>query len=144
MRFIDTNEKAASIAMILMGIGFAVLYPKNLWIAQEGWIWDFPGRNFAFERMFVAMYATLGAFMIWGARDPVRYVPLINFTIVSGFLHATVMLIDAMHIPGMHTHLGWRGDVMGTYLAPVVLTIFHPRRRYFRGRSIRQHSPSAS
>jgi len=109
-----------------------VLYPKNLLIQQYGWVWDYPSRHIAFEHMLVAVYATLGVFLIWAAKDPLRFEPLINFTIVSGALHATVMLIDAFHMPGMHSHLHWRGDVVGTYLAPVVLTIFHPRRRYWR------------
>jgi hypothetical protein len=88
MRFIDTKDKAASIAMILMGLGMVVLYPKNLLIGQEGWIWDYPNRHVAFEHMLVAVYVTLGGFLIWGARDPERFLPLINFTIVSGALHA--------------------------------------------------------
>jgi len=119
-----------------------ILYPKNLLIGQDGWVWDYPGRHLAFEHMLVAIYTSLGLFLIWGARDPIRFAPLINFTIVSGAVHATVMWIDALHTPGMHNHLGWRGDVVGTYLAPVVLAIFHPRRRYFlRARSAGQVVP---
>lgn len=87
-------------------------------------------------------YASLGLFLMWGARDPLRYVPLINFTIVSGALHATAMLIDALHMPGMACHLHWRGDVSGTYLAPVVLMIVHPQRRYWRPKS--KPEPSAT
>jgi hypothetical protein len=138
MRFIDRRDIPGSIALIAMGFGMLVLYPKNLLTGQEGWIWDYPGRHVAFEHMLVAVYATLGIFLIWGARDPARFAPLINFTIVSGALHATVMLIDALRLPGMHDHLNLRGDVVGTYLAPVVLTVLHPHRRYWRRQAERQ------
>jgi hypothetical protein len=126
MRIIDPEQKPAGIAMLWMGVGMVVLYPKNLLIGQTGWIWDYPSRHVAFEHMLVAVYVTLGLFLIWGARDPVRYLPLTNFAILSGVLHASVMAVDASVMPGMHDHLGWRGDVVGTYLAPVVLTVFHP------------------
>jgi hypothetical protein len=132
MRFVDSKDVAGSIAMIAMGAGMLILYPKNLLIGQEGWIWDYPNRHVAFEHMLAAVYATLGVFLIWGARDPERYIPLINFTIVSGAIHATAMWIDAVKMPGMHNHLSLRGDVIGTYLAPIVLTLLHPRRPYWR------------
>ena len=128
------RDVPASIALLAMGIGMVIFYPKNLILGQYGWLWDYPARHLAFEHMLLAVYGTLGLFLCWAARDPLRFEPLINFTIVSGVLHATVMLIDALRMPGMHTHLHWRGDVVGTYLAPVVLTIFHPRRRYWRRR----------
>ena len=128
-RFINPKHKAASVAMLVMGAAMVVLYPKNLLTGQAGWIWDYPSRHVAFEHMLIAVYVTLGAFLVWGARDPMRALPLIDFTIVSGIFHATVMWLDALQLPGMHDHLGWRGDVVGTYLAPVVLLAFHPRWR---------------
>jgi len=130
MRLISREHRASSIAMVAMGVGYAVLYPKSLLLSQAGWVWDYPGRNVAFEHMFIAVYVTLGLFLIWGARDPVRFLPLIDFTIISGAFHATAMLVDALRTPGMGDHLGIAGDVPGTYLAPVVLLIFHPRRFY--------------
>ncbi len=133
MHLLDPRHKASGVAMIAMGLSLAVLYPKALLLSQAGWVWDHPGRNIAFEHMFIAVYVTLGLFLIWGARDPVRFLPLIDFTIVSGTFHASAMLLDALHTPGMADHLGIGGDVVGTYLAPVVLTIFHPRRFYLDG-----------
>src|ERR1043166_3177506 len=117
MRFIDSKDVAGGIAMIAMGIGMLILYPKNLLIGQDGWVWDYPTRHVAFEHMLVAVYATLGVLLIWGARDPVRYARLVNFAITPGALQASVMLIDAIKLPGMHNPLHLRGDVMGTYLA---------------------------
>jgi hypothetical protein len=130
MRLIDSKHKVSSIAMIAMGVSFAALYPRLLLIHQAGWIWDYPARNLAFEHMFMAIYAVWGLFLIWGARDPVGFLPLIDFTIVAGTLHATIMLADALQTPGMDNHLGLHGDVIGTYLAPAVLILCHPRHFY--------------
>jgi hypothetical protein len=57
-------------------------------------------------------------------------VPLIDFVIVSGAIHATVMLIDANAMPGHMVHNAPGGDVLGTYLAPITLLLTHPRRFY--------------
>ena len=145
MRLFDPNHRASGIAMIVTGFSFVVLYPEALARSAAGWVWDYPSRSFPFEHMLLAVYVTLGLFLIWGARDPVRSLPLINFTIVSGVLHATAMFIDASRMPSMASHLTPSGDVVGTYLAPVILTLFHPALTEFisrrRGRE-RQRSGS--
>jgi hypothetical protein len=84
--------------------------------------------------MLVAVYVTMGAFLISAARDPVRFLPLIDFVIVSGAVHATTMAVDAWYTPGMAVHLAFRGDVIGTYIAPVTLALTHPRRFYLFAR----------
>ena len=78
----------------------------------------------------VAIYVTMGAFLVWAARDPIKALPLIDFVIVSGPIHATTMEFDAGHMPGLSQHLTLRGDVMGTYVAPITLALTHPRRFY--------------
>jgi len=89
--------------------------------------------NPAMEHMLVAVYVTLGAFLILAARNPVKAQFLIDFTIVSGAIHATTMAFDATHLSGHAPHLGLGGDVKGTYLAPVTLALTHPRvLRLFR------------
>ena len=40
------------------------------------------------------------------------------------------MAVDAWQMPGMASHLAFRGDVMGTYLAPLTLALTHPRFFY--------------
>jgi hypothetical protein len=121
----------ARIALVLNGLAMMILYPLNMVVLEcASWIWDFPNRNMAMEHMLVAVYVTMGAFLVWAARDPVRAVPLIDFVIVSGAIHATVMAFDAAHMPGMSPHLTFRSDVMGTYLAPITLALTHPQRFY--------------
>ena len=112
----------ARIALVLNGLSLMILYPLNMLVLERGsWIWDYPNRNLAMEHMLVAVYVTMGAFLVWAARDPV---------IVSGAIHATTMAFDAAHMPGMSQHLAFRGDVIGTYLAPITLALTHPRRFY--------------
>ena len=94
-----------------------VIYPLNMIVLERSsWVWDYPTRHPAFEHMLVAIYVSMGAFLIWAARDPLRFLPFIDFVIVSGAIHATVMAVDAWQMPGMSSHLAFRGDVMGTYV----------------------------
>ena len=125
------NHLITRIALIANGIGMVVLYPLNMVVLERAsWIWDSPSRNLPLEHMLVAIYVTMGAFLIWAARDPMKALPLIDFVIVSGAIHATTMAVDAWYTPGMVPHLAFRGDVMGTYVAPVTLALTHPRRFY--------------
>jgi hypothetical protein len=124
----------ARIALILNGLSMIISYPLNMLVREKpGWIWDFPSRNMAMEHMLVAVYVTMGVFLIWSARDPLKALPFIDFVIVSGAIHATVMALDAQAMPGHGAHSMLGGDVLGTYLAPVTLLLTHPRRFYLSG-----------
>jgi hypothetical protein len=121
----------ARIALVANGLSMIVLYPLNMLVLERAsWVWDYPDRNLAMEHMLVAIYVTMGAFLIWAARDPVKALPLIDFVIVSGAIHATTIAFDAGHMPGLSQHLTFRGDVVGTYVAPITLALTHPRRFY--------------
>jgi hypothetical protein len=121
----------ARIALIVNGLAMMMVYPLNMLVLERAsWIWDYPNRNMAMEHMLVAIYVTMGAFLIWSARDPIKALSLIDFVIVSGAIHATTMAFDAAHMPGLSQHLAFRGDVMGTYLAPITLALTHPRGFY--------------
>ena len=126
-----TNLLITKIALIANGIAMILVYPLNMMVLERtSWIWDAPSRNPPLEHMLVAVYVTMGAFLIWAARNPVRFLPFIDFVIVSGAIHATTMAVDAWYTPGMAVHLAFRGDVIGTYIAPVTLALTHPRRFY--------------
>ncbi len=121
----------ARIAMVANGLSMIVLYPLNMLVLERAsWVWDYPDRNLAMEHMLVAIYVTMGAFLVWAARDPIKALPLIDFVIVSGAIHATTMAFDAGHMPGLSQHLALLSDVMGTYVAPITLALTHPRRFY--------------
>jgi hypothetical protein len=129
MGWLDKEYRWTRIAMILVGLSFAILYPKALWTSELGWVWATPQRNLPMENMSVAMYFVQGLFLIWGARDPIRYLPLIDVTIIANVAHATVMLNDAMRL-GLTANLQLGGDVPGTYMGPLLLLLTHPRKFY--------------
>src|SRR5260370_30695546 len=99
-------------------------------LERASWVWDYPDRNLAMEHMLVAIYVTMGAFLVWAARDPIKALPLIDFVIVSVAIHATTMAFDAVHMPGLSQHLAFRGDLMGTHTAPIPHALPHPPRFY--------------
>lgn len=139
MNLLSKTNRSTAMAMAIVGASYVVLYPHALLTDQPGWVWDAQGRNLAMEHMFIAVYACMGLFLIYGARDPERFLPFTDFVIVSGILHGTAMWVDAWLIPGESEHLGIKGDVVGTYWGPVLLIIFHPRRFYLPGFSRRAH-----
>jgi hypothetical protein len=130
-----TNYRITKVALVANGAAMMLLYPLNMMVLERtSWIWDAPSRNPPLEHMLVAVYVVMGAFLISAARDPVRSLPLIDFVIVSGAIHATAMAVDAWYTPGMAVHLVFRGDVIGTYIAPVTLALTHPRCFYLFAR----------
>lgn len=124
-----TKHLGARIALVLSAVAFAVLYPQNMWGNDPGWMWPTPQRNLPFENMLVAMYMVHGLFLLWAARDPIYFLPLIDFTIVANIAHGFVMLNDALSW-GLEANLRPGGDVIGTFLVPVLLLLTHPRQFY--------------
>ncbi|MFE5940816.1 DUF6632 domain-containing protein [Streptomyces sp. NPDC056470] len=124
----ETGEKPieSSAAMLISGIGYLIVYPCMIFLEVPGWIWGEPRRMPAFEYMLLAMYIPLGAFLVWGARDPLRYRPMVDYTVASNLVHGTVMLCFALSDATEHEHLGVLGDVVGTYAAPLILLAGHP------------------
>jgi hypothetical protein len=127
--FLAREFRFARIALMLSAVCFTVLYPLNMWGDDPGWMWPTPQRNLPFENMLVAMYMVSGVFLFWAARDPVRFLPLIDFTIVANVVHGFVMLNDALRW-GLEANLRPGGDVIGTFIVPVLLILTHPRRFY--------------
>lgn len=114
------------IAMMVAGFSYAVVYPVLVVASAPGWVWGEPNRMSAFEYMLFAIYVPLGFFLFWGARDPLRYRPLVDYVIVSNLLHATAMLFSASSDHTEHEHLLAFGDVTGTYAGAIILLAGHP------------------
>lgn len=104
------------------GVFFIVgLYPAaRLW--PEGFGWSPP--HAAFERMITAIYASLGVFLLLAARRPGRYLPIIDFTIVSSLAHGLVMGVDAWREQANRLHL--LTDIPVLLLLAVVLLALRP------------------
>ena len=101
------------------GVFFIVgLYPAaRLWPEGFGWSPPHP----AFERMVTAIYASLGVFLLLAARRPHRYLPIIDFTIVSSLAHGLVMAIDAWREPANRLHLFT--DIPALFLLALLLVL---------------------
>ncbi|WP_034411538.1 DUF6632 domain-containing protein [Derxia gummosa] len=105
------------IALVVLGLICAVgFYPLTvLWPA--GWVWH-QGHSDYLE-MIIALYATLGVFLLLAARDPVRYLSLISFALWSSAVHGAVMAVQALRNPLHAGHLA--GDVPALLIAALVL-----------------------
>jgi hypothetical protein len=120
-----TDQRLLSAALTMFGIVALLLYPLAI-VWPSGWAWHHgsPAANDYFM-MIVGLYATLGVFLIWAARDPAAHLSLIRFTIWSSVVHAAVMAFEAVRTPMQRDHL--YGDVPALILAAVILGVLSRR-----------------
>jgi len=116
-----TDQRLLSAALTMFGVVALLLYPLAI-VWPSGWAWHHgsPAANDYFM-MIVGLYATLGVFLIWAARDPAAHLSLIRFTIWSSVVHAAVMAFEAVRTPMQRDHL--YGDVPALVLAAVILGV---------------------
>jgi hypothetical protein len=75
--------------------------------------------------MILGIYATLGVFLLIAARDPLRHLSLIWFTVWSNLVHATIMAVQAISYTSEHGHL--LGDIPALVIVALILAILTPR-----------------
>jgi hypothetical protein len=75
--------------------------------------------------MILAIYATLGVFLLRAARDPMANLSLIWFTVWSSVVHALVMAVQALQDPAERGHLP--GDVLVLLLVGIGLAFITKR-----------------
>jgi hypothetical protein len=111
---------------IVGGIALLGFYPLTvLW--PSGWAWS-AGRSEYLE-MIIALYATLGVFLIIAARSPNQHLGLVSFAIWSSIVHGAVMAIQAVLDP-MHVHHLF-GDVPALFIIAAVLAFLSPQALRF-------------
>jgi len=76
--------------------------------------------------MILGIYATLGVFLIIAARDPLKHLSLIWFTVWSSLVHGGIMAIQALVNPEHIGHL--LGDVPTIFIVAALLAFLTPRR----------------
>jgi hypothetical protein len=114
--------KALRISLIAIGIAFLMIYPLMI-IWPSGWSWQ-PGQH-EYEQMIIGIYATLGIFLLWAARNPEAHLSLIWFTAWSSAVHGGIMAVQALVDPAERGHLP--GDVAALLLVAIVLALLTPR-----------------
>jgi len=112
------------VALVVIGIVFIFgIYPLTiLW--PSGWIWHMSGHS-TYLQMILGIYATLGVFLLLAARNPLKHLSLIWFTVWSSFVHGGIMAVQSLVYPEHRGHL--LGDVPALLLIAVVLTSLTPR-----------------
>ena len=119
----DNRVTYLRVAMVAVGIIFlAGIYPLMI-IWPSGWTWHTGHSDY--PMMIVGIYATLGVFLIMGARDPLANLSLIWFTVWSSVVHGVIMLVQSFEMPENHGHL--LGDVPALIVVAVVLAVLTPR-----------------
>lgn len=98
------------------------VYPLTvLW--PSGWSWH-AGQS-EYLQMILSIYATLGVFLWFAARDPSRHVSLISFTIWSSVVHGATMAVQSIANAQHSGHLF--GDVPALFVVAAVLGWLSPR-----------------
>jgi hypothetical protein len=115
-----TQLKCLRIALVLVGIIFMCIYPLML-IWPSGWKWH--SGHSDYPLMIVGIYATLGVFLIFAARDPLAHRSLIWFTVWSSVVHGGIMAVQAL-APRSHGHLV--GDVPALFIVAILLGLLTP------------------
>jgi len=121
----DNRLVALRVALVVFGIIFIVgIYPLTvLW--PSGWAWHMGGPSM-YLQMILGIYATLGVFLLLAARDPMKHLSLIWFTVWSSIVHGGIMAAQALVYPEHRGHL--HGDVPALLLIAVVLAVLTRRR----------------
>src|SRR5256712_11298579 len=74
---------------------FGIFVLNRLW--PGGWAWE-PEQP-AYLQMILGIYVTLGVFLLLAARDPIRHLSLIWFTVWSSVVHAVVFAVHLFPDP---------------------------------------------
>src|SRR5215475_4464613 len=110
-------DKYLPIALRVVGLIFILgVYPLTvLW--PSGWSWNTGQSDYL--QMIIAIYVTLGVFLILAARRPEQHLSLISFAIWSSIVHGAVMAAQSVANPQHMGHL--YGDVLALFVVAAVL-----------------------
>lgn len=120
-----TRMKLLKYALIVFGLIYIFsIYPLGI-IWPSGWEWH-GGEGRYLLQMIMGVYATLGIFLIFAAKNPLEHRSLIWFTVWSGGVHGIIMVIQAIIDTAERGHL--IGDAPALLISAIVLAVLMPRR----------------
>ena len=117
-------ERLKYLKLALRVVGLIALfgfYPLTVFW-PSGWSWA-SGRSEYLE-MIIAIYATLGIFLLLASRNPDQHLSLVSFAIWSSIVHGAVMAVQSTLNP-MHVHHLY-GDVPALFIMAAVLALLSP------------------
>jgi len=121
----EEKLKYLKVALKVFGVIFIIGVPAMMmWIWPSGWGWTPPQPEY--EQMIMGVYAVLGVFLILAAKDPIANASLIWFTIWSSFVHAGIMLVQALVDETDRANL--LGDIPALFLVAIVLWYLMPKK----------------
>ena len=92
-----TRERALKVVLVMVGLFFtAAAYPAIMGLHN-------PVNSDTGDTMQMAIYATLGIFLLIAARNPSAHRSLIAFAAWSSFAHAVIMGTLGFEIPELRT-----------------------------------------
>jgi uncharacterized membrane protein HdeD (DUF308 family) len=110
------RERALKILLVLVGLFFvAGIYPLITSLMQRKQS-DYP------DQMMLAIYVTLGVFLLLAVRNPAANRSLIAFTGWSSLAHAAVMAVQSLQLGNERTELPSLGVIGIVCLILIVLT----------------------
>lgn len=108
---------ALRVALVTVGVVALVgVYPLMRWW-PAGFRWQ-PAQP-EYDQMIVAIYATLGVFLVRAVRQPLCHLSLIWFAVWSSVAHAGVMTVHAWRSPEERVH--FVGDIALLVIVALVL-----------------------
>jgi hypothetical protein len=116
--------KYLRMALVLVGIIFIFGIFLLMIVWPAGWTWHTGHSDYPL--MIVGIYATLGVFLLWAARNPFEHLSLIWFTVWSSVVPGGIMLLQSFGMPENHGHL--IGDVPDLFIVAALLGFLTPRR----------------
>jgi uncharacterized protein DUF6632 len=119
-----TRERALKVVLVMVGLFFtAAAYPAIMGLHN-------PVNSDTGDTMQMAIYATLGIFLLIAARNPSAHRSLIAFAAWSSFAHAAIMGTLGFEIPELRTgFLIASAILVGIGVALIALT---PRKQPVR------------
>ena len=115
--------QALRISLLVLGIVCMALGPLML-LWPSGWRWE--PHHAHYEQMMVGIYFTLGVFLLLAAREPLRHLSFIWFTVWVSIAHGSIMAVQALSDSRYRGHLV--ADVPALFIAAAVLATLTPRR----------------
>src|SRR5229473_7869030 len=120
----DANRQLyLRIALIVIGLTFIFgIYPLGI-VWPSGWTWGHGHSHYLM--MIIAIYATLGVFLLFASQNPAANKSIIWFTVWSSVVHGGLMAVQSFNDVEERGHL--LGDVPALILIAIILAVLMPR-----------------